>query len=250
VPPRADGRLPRLQGRKAEPPWWGYRRSWADVHGVEGWSGQKTRGLRVRREHPLVVPPHPQLKAKRPPSRSTPRPTPPPEWWGRERPKGMVEGVGGGDSVLVWDGSTPTIVAASAGVPCTARPWLAALDRAVSRPLPTGARDQGLSVLRAHGGQPTAVAVMKAGRPVGSQQAFSSDNKPPGQAETARVLRPRKEACRWRQEWTRPLAVIRAREGWSADANEPSPHSALGYQSPRPFARQASLSHGTPFVAA
>jgi putative transposase len=95
VTPREEGLLPRIQGRKAEPPCWGYRRIGASLHGVEGLSVNKTRGLRVRREHHLLVKPHPQRTAKRPPSRSTSRPTTPHEWWGSDMTKGMGEGVGG-----------------------------------------------------------------------------------------------------------------------------------------------------------
>ena len=57
VPPRDAGLLPRSQGRKAEPPLWGYRRLWASVHVVEGLSVEKKRGLRVRREHHLGASP-------------------------------------------------------------------------------------------------------------------------------------------------------------------------------------------------
>jgi len=54
----------------------------------------------------------------------------------------------------------------------------------------------------------------------------------------------------WLQEWTSPLALIRALEVWIADYNEYYLHSALGYQSPRQFEQDYYLSHGTPFVAA
>jgi putative transposase len=152
--------------------------------------------------------------------------------------------------VLVVDGYTQQSVGDDAGVPCTARPWLAALAMAVNRQCPEGARDQGVSLMSDNGCQPTALACMKACSTLGSQQAFTSDNHRKGNTATARVMRTLTEACLWRQEWTRPLALIRALEGWIADDHEHDLHSALGYQSPRRFERHDYLSHGTPFVAA
>jgi putative transposase len=152
--------------------------------------------------------------------------------------------------VLVLDGYTKTIVGYDAGVPCTARHGLAALDMAGSRQFPKGARAQGVSWMRDHGGQPTALAVMKACRTWGIQPAFTSDNHSTGNADTERVRRTLTEAGLWRQEWTTPVALIRALEVWMADDHEHDLHSALGYQSPRPFERHDYRSHGTPFVAA
>jgi putative transposase len=250
VTPRDEGLLPCIQGLKAEHPCWGYRRIWADVHFVEGLSVNKKRVLRVMREHNLLVKPNPKLKAKRTPSRSKPRPTKPHEWWGIEMTKVMGEGFGWVYIVLVLDGYTTKIVGYNAGVPCTARHWLAALDMAVGRQFPEGARDQGLSLMSDHGCQPTALAFMKACSTLGMQQAFTSDNHPTGNADTERVMRTLKEACLWLQEWTSPLALIRALEGWIVDDNEHYLHSGLGYQSPKQFERHYDLSHGTPFVTA
>ena len=107
-----------------------------------------------------------------------------------------------------------------AGRPCPARPGLAALDTAVHRQLPAGARAPGVSVLRDHGCPPTALACMKACRTLGMQQAFTSDNHPTGQAETERVMRTRTEECLWRQEWTCPFQLMSAFAGWIDDDNE------------------------------
>jgi transposase InsO family protein len=142
------------------------------------------------------------------------------------------------------------MVGYDAGVPCTARPWLAALDMAVSGPFPEGARDQGLSLRRDHGCQPTALAFMKACSPLGMQHAFTSDHHPKGNAATEGVMRTLKEACLWLQEWTSPVALFRALDVWSAEDNAHDRHSARGSQAPRQFARHDSLSPGTPFVAA
>lgn len=247
---RDAGRLPRIQGLKAEPLCGDYRRIWAHLHCVEGLSVNKKRVLRVLREHNLLVTPNSKLKAPRTPSRSQPRPTKPHAWWSIDMTKVMVEDCGWVDIMLVLPWYTNKIVGYYAGVPYTARHWLAALDMAVSRRFPEGTRDQGLSLMRDHGCQPTALAFMKACSTLGMQQAFTSYNHPKGNAATEGVMRTLKEECLRLQEWTSPLALIRALEVWIADDNEHYLHSALGYHSPRQFERHYSLSHGTPFVAA
>ena len=171
---RDEGLRPRIQELKAEHPFWGYRRIWAYLPFIEGLSVNKKRVLRVMREHNLVVKPNPKLKAKRTPSRSKPRPTKPHEWWGIDMTKVMVEGFGWVYIVLVLDWYTKKIVGSYAGVPCTARHGLIALDMAVNRQFPEGARDQGLSLMSDNGCQPTALAFMKACSTLGIQQAFTS----------------------------------------------------------------------------
>jgi transposase InsO family protein len=77
------------------------------------------------------------------------------------------------------------VVGYYAGIQCAARYGLAALDMAVNRQLPNGARDQGLSLMSDNGWQPTTVAFMQACRLLGSQQAFTSFNHPKGDAGQA-----------------------------------------------------------------
>jgi putative transposase len=247
---RDDHLLPRIQALKAEHPFWGYRRIWAYLHFAEQLPVNKKRILRVMREHHLLVQPNLKLKAKRTPGRSKPRPTKPHEWWGIDMTKVAVEGFGWLYIVLVLDWYTKKIVGYYAGIPCTARPWLAALDMAVNRQFPEGVREQSLSLMSDNGCQPTSLAFMKACHTLGIQQAFTSDNNPKGKADTERMMRTLKEECLWLSEWTSPFALMRALEGWIADYNEHYLHSALGYQSPRQFERHYHLSHGTQFAAA
>jgi putative transposase len=67
----------------------------------------------------------------------------------------MVEGCGWVSIVLVLDWYTKKIVGDDAGMPCTARHWVEALERAVNRQFPDGARGKGLSLMSDHGCQPT-----------------------------------------------------------------------------------------------
>jgi putative transposase len=100
---RDESLLPRIQALKAAHPFRGYRRIWAYLRFVEQRPVNKKRSWRLMREHHLLVPPHLRLKAKRTPMRSKPKPTPPNEWWGIDRTKVLVEGVGWVSLVIVLD---------------------------------------------------------------------------------------------------------------------------------------------------
>jgi putative transposase len=242
--------VPRIQQLKAEHPFWGYRRIWAYPRFVEQGPVNKQRILRLMREHQLLVQPHRRLKAKRTPTGSNPRPMKPNEWWGIVMTKVMVTGFGWIDIVVVLDRYTKKIVGYWVGVPCTAQQWLAALNMAVHQQFPEGARGEGLSLMSDHGCQPTSLAFMEACRTLEIHQAFTRDNNPQGNADTARVIRPLKEEYLWLQEWTCPFALASALETQIDDDNENDLHSALGYKPPRQFERGHYASHSPPCVAA
>jgi putative transposase len=210
----------------------------------------KKRMLRLMREHHLVVPANLKLKAKRTPKKGKPRPTKPHEWWGIDMTKMLVEGFGWISMVVVLDGYSKKIVGYDAGTPCTAQHGLAALDMAVNRQLPHGARGQELSLMCDNGCQPTSAAFMKACSTLGVRQAFTSDNNPKGNADTERVIRTLKEECLGLQEWTSLFELSWALEGWIADDNKHDLHAALGYKTPEQFERDDHSSHSPPFVAA
>jgi transposase InsO family protein len=242
--------LPRIQALKAEHPFWGYRRIWAYLRFVEQLPVNKKRIWRLMREHHLLVPPNLRLKAKRTPTGSKPRPTKPNEWWGIDMTKVLVEGCGWVYIVVVLDWYTKAIVGYYAGGRCTAQHWLAALDMAVNRQFPEGARGQGLSLMSDNGCQPTAIAFMEACSSLGLQQAFTSDNTPKGNADTERVMRTLKEECLWLSEWTSPFELSRALANWITYYNENYLLSSLGYRTPRQFELEYHRSHSSPFVAA
>jgi putative transposase len=217
---RDDSLLSSIRALKAEHPCWGYHRIWAYLRFVEQQPINKKRIWRLVREHHFLVPPNLKLKAKRTPTGSKPRPTKPNEWWGIEMTKVLVEGCGWVYIVVVLAWYTKRIVGYDAGGRCTAQHWLSALDMAVNRQLPHGARGPGLSLMSDNGCQPTAIAFMDACSTLGIQQAFTSNNNPKGHADTERVMRTLKEECLWLNEWTSPFELTRALAAWVAYDNE------------------------------
>jgi putative transposase len=202
------------------------------------------------REHHLLVPPNWRLKAKRTPQGSQPKPTKPHKWWGIEMTKVLGAGVGWVSIVIVLDGYTKAVVGHYAGLRCTSKHWLEALDMAVNSQFPHGVREQGLSLMSDNGCQPTALAFMEACNTLEIHQTFTSYNNPKGNANTERFMRTLKEECLWLQEWTCPFALMRTLNTWLAHDNEYYLHSALGYQSPRQYEQDYRTRHSTPFVAA
>jgi putative transposase len=247
---RDEALLPRIQQLKADHPCWGYRRIWAYLRFVEQQPVNKKRVLRLMREHHLLVQPNLRLKAKRTPMGSKPRPTKPNEWWGIDMTKGLVAGVGWVYIVIVLDWYTKAVVGHYAGLRCTAQHWLEALDMAVTHQFPQGVRGQGVSLMSDNGCQPPSTTFMQTCATLEIHQAFTSDNKPKGNADTERFMRTLKEECLWLQEWTCPLELRRALKDWLAQYNDHYLHSTLGYQSPRQFARDYLNRHSSPFAAA
>ena len=130
--------LARIQALKVEHPFWGYRRCWATLHCVEGWTINKKRVLRVMRDAKLLVTPDLRLQASRTPTTRKPRATAPNQWWGIGMTKVLVESFGGVYVVVVLDWYTKKYVGYHIGLQSTAQHWLQALDMAVNRQFPEG----------------------------------------------------------------------------------------------------------------
>ena len=77
VTKRNDSVVQRIHNLRAEHPFWGYRRIWAQLRCVDGLSLNKKRVLRLMRKHRLLVGNKPRLKGTRTPARSKPRHTAP-----------------------------------------------------------------------------------------------------------------------------------------------------------------------------
>jgi transposase InsO family protein len=227
--------LERIKEIKAEHPFWGYRRMWAYLKYVDGLDINKKRVLRLMQRNDLLVKPDIKLKATRTPGRNKPRPECPNQWWGIDVTKVMVHGFGWMYIAVVLDWYTKKIVGYYAGIQCRGKHWLEALEEAVNQQFPDGVRDHGLCLMSDNGSQPTSVGFMKTCRELGINQAFTSYNKPKGNADTERVFRTMKEELLWLREWASPFALADALQKWISYYNGSYLHSALGYKSPNTF---------------
>ena len=247
---RNAGFLRRIQALKAEHPFWGYRRIWAHLKFVDRLPVNKKRILRIMQEADLLVKPNLRLKAKRTSTRPKPVPTAPNQWWGIDMTKILVESFGWVYLVIVLDWYTKKIVGYHVGLQSTARHWLSAVDMAVNRQFPEGARDQGVNLMSDNGCQPTSVAFMQACSVLDIHQAFTSYNNPKGNADTERMMRTLKEELIWLREWTSPFELAEALEMWIERYNTEYLHSALGYRSPIQCELRFKNSHQTQLTPA
>lgn len=251
VEQRNAGLLKQIQALKADHPFWGYRRIWAHLKFVDHLAFNKKRILRVMREHDLLVTPNTRLKAKRTSMRPKPVPTIPNQWWGIDMTKIMVESFGWVYVVIVLDWYTKKIVGHHVGLRSTSRHWLLALEMAVNRQFPEGARDQGVHLMSDNGCQPTSIAFMKTCDLLGIHQAFTSYNNPRGNADTERMMRTLKEELLWLREWTSPFELATELSAWMERYNKHYLHSSLNYKTPNQFEREhQKQSHMTQLASA
>ena len=224
--------LENIRALKTEHPFWGYRRIWAHLRYVGKMEINKKRVLRLMQKHGLLVKPHALLKANRTPQRNKPRPDKPNQWWGIDMTKVMVQGFGWVYIVVVLDWYTKQVLGYHAGLQSKARHWLEALDMAVNRQFPNGAREHGVSLMSDNGCQPTSISFMKACGGLGINQAFTSYNNPKGNADTERFFRTMKEELLWLREWSSPFELLNVIGEWIPDHNANYLHSSLGYKTP------------------
>jgi putative transposase len=240
----------RIKALKAEHPFWGYRRIWANLKYIDEMEINKKRVLRLLQKHELLVKPDTKLKAIRTPTRSKPKPNRPNQWWGIDMTKVMVQGFGWMYIVIVLDWYTKKIVGYYAGMQCRSMHWLEALDMAVNRQFPGGVREQRLFLMSDNGSQPTSISFMKACHDMEITQAFTSYNNPKGNADTERAFRTMKEELIWLREWTSPFELADALGKWIVYYNGKYLHSALGYKAPIKFEEEYQNSQITLLVTA
>ena len=141
----------RIKALKAEHPFWGYRRIWANLKYIDELEINKKRVLRLLQKHDLLVKPNTKLKAIRTPTKSKPKPHRPNQWWGIDMTKVMVQGFGWMYIVVVLDWYTKKVVGYYAGMECKSRHWLEALDMAVNNQFRDGVREQRLFLMSDNG---------------------------------------------------------------------------------------------------
>jgi transposase InsO family protein len=242
--------LNRIRAIKAEHPFWGYRRIWAQLR-VQNLPVNKKRVLRLMRRNDLLVKPNLRLKAKRTSTKAKPRPTRPNEWWGIDMTKVLVQDFGWVYVTVVLDWFSKKIVGYHIGAQSKARHWLEALNMALNRQFPQGSRGQELHLMSDNGCQPTSLAFMESCRTLDIHQAFTSYCNPKGNADTERVMRTLKEELFWLQEWKSPFVLERRFKEWvESDYNQLYPHSTLGFKPPARFEAEYFASHNPQFSAA
>ena len=230
---RNEPLLEQIEKIKAGHPFWGYRRVWAHLRYVDKMEINKKRVLRLMQKYHLVVKPNMDLRACRTPQRSKPRADRPDQWWGIDMTKVKVANYGWIYIVVVMDWYTKKLVGYYAGLQCKSEHWLEALNMAVNRQFPDGARGHELSLVSDNGCQPTSISFMKTCRTMDIKQVFTSYNNPKGNADTERMIRMLKEECLWLKEWQNPFELINDFKNWAEDFNTSYLHSALGYKTPQ-----------------
>jgi len=224
--------LERIRALKADHPFWGYRRIWAHLRFVDQLSVGRNRVHRLMKEHGLAVRGSQLLKAKRKPTGHKPRTSRPNQWWGIDMTKVMIKGFGWVYVVIVLDWCTKKVVGHYAGLQARAWHWLAALNKAVKRQFPEGARGAALNLMSDNGCQPTSVSFMKACRIMGVNQAFTSYSNPKGSADTERYMGTLKQELVRINEFTSPSTFLEALDRWIDGHNTNNLRSTLGYRSP------------------
>ena len=240
----------RIKALKAEHPFWGYRRIWANLKYIDELDINKKRVLRLLQKHELLVKPDTKLKAVRTPTRSKPKPDHPNQWWGIDMTKVMVNGFGWVYIVVVLDWYTKKIVGYYAGMQCRSKHWLEALGMAVNRQFPEGVGERKLFLMSDNGSQPTSMSFMRDCHDMEINQAFTSYNNPKGNADTERVFRTMKGELIRLREWTSPFELADALGKWIEYYNSKYLHSALGYKPPIKFEEEYHNSQATLLVTA
>jgi putative transposase len=123
--------------------------------------------------------------------------------------KVLVAGVGWVYIVIALDWYTKAVVGHYAGLRCTARQWLEALDMAVNRQFPQGVRGQGVSLMCDNGCQPTSTTFMQTCAALEIHQAFTSYHNPKGNADTERFMRASKRSASGCRNGPVPLSWCR-----------------------------------------
>jgi len=231
--------LEKIRVIKSEHPFWGYRRVWAYLRFVAGFSVNRKRVYRLLSESNLLVTADTRRLAKRTSNTRKPRPECVNQWWGIDMTKVMT-GDGWAYVVLIVDWYSKKVVGHYCGKQSKAWHWLAALNKAVNRQFPEGIRETGteLNLMSDNGSQPTSRSFMETCAGLAIKQAFTAYNNPKGNADTERMMRTLKEELCWLQEWSSADELKTALDAFVEDFNNNYLHSALGYKTPNRFEKE------------
>ena len=215
---------------KSEHPYWGYRRIWANLKHFYEVNISPNTVYALMSKHGLLSKKYSKNKALRV-IKSKPQADRPNQYWGIDMTK-VLTPTGWVYVTVVLDWFSKKVVGYHIGLQSKACDWLSALDMALNRQFPDGAREKGLSLVSDNGCQPTSVSFMKSCGTLGIKQIFTSFCNPKGNAETERFMRTLKEECAWLVEWKNALELTEALEKWFEKYNQSYLHSKLGYITP------------------
>lgn len=222
---------------KSDHPFWGYRRIWAHLNYVDRVLVNKKRVYNIMKHNNLLVRSNTRLIARRS-KVETKKPIPCVlnQWWGIDMTKTMIPSCGYVYITIVLDWYSKKVVGYHLGLRSRASDWLCALDMALNKELPSGAREYGLNLMCDNGSQPTSSVFMKACSKLWIKQSFTSYNNPKGNADTERFMRTLKEELLWIKEFSSFLELKLEFETWINFYNNNYLHSSLGYMPPAVFA--------------
>lgn len=215
-------------------PAWGYRRVTAWFKHREGYLVNKKKVYRLMKENNLLVPKK-RYEAKRVSQKAKPKPIRPKEWWGIDMTKFLIPKVGWLYLVVILDWYSKKVVGFNLGLRARTKEWKKALEMAIQKECPEGARKYGINLMSDNGSQPTSEAFIKTCSLLGINQTFTSYNNPKGNADTERFILTLKEDLIWLEEWESLEEAEKAITKWFDWYNTQYIHSSLNYLSPEKF---------------
>lgn len=208
-------------------PFWGYRRVRAWLKYREGLPVGYKRIYRLMKEHDLLVP-QTRYRARRQPVDRKPRAERPRQFWGIDKTKFIIPGLGWAYLVIVLDWSSRKVVGWQLSWQCLSQEWREAREEALLQEFPKGVRGQGLKLISDHGCQPSSGSFLKLTAILDIEQIFTSYNNPKGNAETERFMRTQKEEHLWLEEFAGLDEAQEKLSAWIYFYNHRYLHSALG----------------------
>ena len=228
-----------IKNLKADHPYWGYRRIWANLNHKLQTQYNKKRIYRIMKQNNLLLSKETTNKALRT-QKSKPIATRPNQYWGIDMTKVKINYIGWVYITIVIDWYSKKLVGYDIGQQSKSSDWLDALDMGVSCQFPFGIRSyvQSLSLVADNGCQPTSQSFRSSCSTLGIDLIFTSYCNPKGNAETERFMRTMKEECLWINEFDSVDELKNKLINWFDIYNNDYLHSKLKYKSPNHFEMQ------------
>ena len=221
---------------KADHPFWGYRRIWANLNNDLAVNYNKKRIYRIMKSNNLLLSKENNNKALRT-QKSKPIPSKPNHWWGIDMTKIKLNYVGWVYITIIIDWYSKKLVGYHIGLQSKACDWMESLDMAVHNQFPDGIRKykHNLCLMSDNGCQPTAHSFKENCKTLGINLVFTSYCNPKGNADTERFMRTMKEECLWINEFESFEELKATLTNWIRNYNAKYLHSSLKYKSPEDF---------------